>query len=43
MSQQLVELGLAGGVLPDEPLEGRRLVGRVVVDVHVGERVATGR
>ncbi len=37
VSQQLVELGLAGGVLPDEPLEGRRLVGRVVVDVHVGE------
>ena len=43
VAQQLVELGLARGVLPDEPLERRRLVGRVVVDVHVGVARASGR
>ena len=35
-AEQGVDLGLAGGVPPHKPPEGRGLIGRVVIDVHPG-------
>ena len=37
-AQELVHLRLAGGVAPGQPLHGRGLVGRVVIDVHARVR-----